>query len=60
MQKLKAGTIVQFANPEDPEEADLRMRILEDNGNRVLVEYLFGWDINPTQTIPRKDVMVSP
>jgi hypothetical protein len=47
--KMKKGDIVRFKKVGDPGDDKLRMILLEDpNGDRVLVETLLGWEINPT------------
>jgi hypothetical protein len=53
---LARGTLVGFAEVLEPGEEALVMVVLEDNGNRALVETLLGWPINPTHTYAKSDL----
>ena len=46
--------MIKHLKPEycdEPEEQSIDLLVLEDNGDRLLVEYQLGFDINPTAVI---------
>lgn len=49
------GRYVMFQQPY-PEEGDPAMVVLEDRGDRVLVQDVMGWDLNPTSVYLKKDL----
>ncbi len=52
---MKTGDIVRYARPEDGEE-NLRFRLLEINGDRVLIELICDWRLKPTETVALDEV----
>lgn len=55
---MKKGDVVKFTEVIDPGDEKIKMRLLEDPcGDRVLVESLLGWEINPTAIYPVKDLV---
>jgi hypothetical protein len=56
--EIKKGSIVKFKDPESEDEKKLRMKVLEDNGDRVLVEALVDMTIKPTYVYLKKDLVL--
>ena len=54
---IKVNDVVKFLHPDSIEESVLRMIVLEDNGNRVLVETNLNWPYNPQETFLKKDLI---
>lgn len=54
---MKSGDIVKFVKVIDPGDEEIRMRIKEVNGDRVLVEALVDMQLKPTYVYPRNDVI---
>jgi hypothetical protein len=52
----KPGDIVMFSNPVNAAEEKHRMKILEDRGNRVLVEDQVNMNILPTTVLLKSDI----
>jgi len=52
---MKTNDLIRFTAPL-PDETDLTMRIIEMRGDRMLVEYLVGMNINPTGIVQVSDV----
>lgn len=55
---IKTGDTVRFVNP-TPDEEGLTMRVIELRGERILVEFLVGLDINPTGNVMVVDVEIA-
>jgi hypothetical protein len=53
--EFKTSHVVTFINPL-PDEIGLIMRILEINGDRAIVEYMVGMNINPTGIVLLSDI----
>lgn len=53
----RPGDLVRFKNPTS-DEKNLVMRVVEVNGDRILVEYQVGMNINPTQTIAANEIKI--
>jgi hypothetical protein len=56
MAKMRTGQVVKFAAPTTPDEAAERFRVLEDRGDRVLVEFICDLAIAPTYVYPVADL----
>jgi hypothetical protein len=56
MTMFQVNDLVKFANPL-PEETGLVMRVLEVNGDRLLVEYRVNMVILPTGIVNTNDVV---
>jgi hypothetical protein len=56
--QIKKGSIVRFKFPDGKDEEKLKMRVLEDRGDRVLVEAMNGMAILPT-FVYRKDDLIA-
>lgn len=56
---MKAGTLVKFAKPIAPGEAEAVMIVLEDRDTRVLVvdHRHAGWPVPPTAVYAKSDLM---
>lgn len=52
------GQTVKYANPEQGEE-DLRFKVLEDNGDRLVVEMICDWYIKPTHCFPKSEYVLA-
>ena len=52
---MKTNDLIRFTAPL-PDETDLTMRIIEMRGDRMLVEYLVGMNINPTGIVQVSDM----
>lgn len=55
--KIKKGSKVKFKQPESDEEKNLVFIVLEDNGDRVLVEAQVDMGIKPTFVYLKKDLI---
>ena len=56
---MNANDTVKFKNPINAEEAKHTMKVLENRGERVLVEDLIGWEINPTRNINKSELVTA-
>jgi hypothetical protein len=52
---LRLGSIVEFKHP-FADEIGMTYRIIEDNGDRVLIRALIDLPYQPTQTVLRADL----
>lgn len=57
MKTITVSSLVVFINP-FPDEIGLVMKVLEVNGDRLLVESLVNQPINPTSVILAADVEI--
>lgn len=59
MDKLKTGQLVRLAQQwmDTPVEADARYRVVEDNGDRLIVELVCDLPI-PPQELVRREMLV--
>lgn len=48
------GKLVKYANPESGEE-NLTFKVLEDRGDRLLVEWVCDWLIKPTHCFAKSE-----
>lgn len=59
MQTFKVGQLVKLA-PEwlnSPEEAEVRYRVIEDNGDRLIVECICDLPIPPQELVSREMIV---
>jgi len=52
------GKTVRYSAPIDPNEAEMRFTVIEDNGDRVLIELIDGgnYSIKPRETVLKDDI----
>lgn len=55
--EIKVGQQVKFATIVDPEDESARFRVLEVNGDRLLIEFVCDMSIPPTQVVRVADVI---
>lgn len=55
-QPFTVGDTVRFTEPLDPGDEDCRFTVLEDNGDRVLIQDISDMAIPGTKVVRREDV----
>lgn len=53
---FQVGQLVKWLTPITPEELNERYTVLEVNGDRLLVQFVCNWRINPTSTYLASDL----
>ena len=59
---IEVGTIVKFAEILEEGDAEERMEVLEDRGDRLLVwstVFCTDWAIRPTTVVAKEDVVIA-
>jgi hypothetical protein len=55
---MNANDLVKFSNP-NQDEIGLTMKVIEVNGDRALVEYQVGMNINPTAIVMTAEIEIA-
>jgi hypothetical protein len=53
---MEQGTLVKLTQPADEREAQARYVVVEDRGDRILIEYVCNMPIRPTELVAASDV----
>lgn len=56
---FEKGQIVKYANPVSAEEAALRMTVIEDREDRVLVQHIVDRPLRPTECFAKSNYVLA-